>query len=91
MCNLTILNFGKYKGESLYNVYHKDSKYIRWCFDNDIQNLKNNAFLDSMWSVDETRFTKKIVDEKELNNDGYESWSPFDIDEYEIDYYPQYY
>ena len=30
----TVLNFGKYKGETVEEVYQKDASYLQWCLEN---------------------------------------------------------
>ena len=30
----TVLNFGKYKGETIEEVYEKDASYLQWCLEN---------------------------------------------------------
>jgi len=30
----TVLNFGKYKGDTIKEVYYRDSSYLQWCLEN---------------------------------------------------------
>ena len=30
----TVLNFGKYKGDTIREVYERDASYLQWCLEN---------------------------------------------------------
>jgi len=63
----TVLNFGKYKGETIKYVYERDASYLQWC----LENIERFKLSEKETSLIEEKAEMEEWDRFEDNDDYY--------------------